>query len=66
MHWYVLNTSVHMGFKRNKERVKGYLDEFQMTMIYCKRLRISQGSRHWELFGFTQPWITCKLSFNRI
>jgi hypothetical protein len=40
-----------MGFRRKKERVKGYLDEFQMTMIYCARLRIAQGRSQWEIFG---------------
>jgi hypothetical protein len=56
-HWYVLNTSACMGFRRKKERVKGYLDEFQMTMIYCARLRIAQGSSRWESFGQRSPII---------
>jgi hypothetical protein len=54
-HWYVLNTNVHKGFKRKKERVKGYLYEFQMTMIYYARLIIVQGRSRWEFFGKRSP-----------
>jgi hypothetical protein len=55
VNFYVLNTSACTGFKRKKERVKGYLGEFQMTIIYCATLRIVQGSDRWEIFGQRNP-----------
>jgi hypothetical protein len=50
VHWYVLNTNACTCFKRKKEGVKGYLGEFQITIIYYGRLIITQGSSRWESF----------------
>ena len=56
-HWYVLNTSVWTSFKKKKDKVKGYLGEFQMTIIYYARIKIAQGSNQWESFGLRSPII---------
>jgi hypothetical protein len=47
----VSNTSADISFRRKNERLKGYLGESQMTMIYYVRLIIAQGRNRWESFG---------------